>query len=218
MYVAAWPEEPIYCWEYKRMSSVPAVPTGIGGEQQYLQVWSCSWAWGIQAKGCDGVEISSPLFCSSTVLRRSKWGLRLQGSWEIHVSVTWFFFFFFTVLVAFYVACTGIEMSVRAANCLFAVVQFGSSQGCCRTVAVLEMTHSSLAVGLAVYPRAKSPLCCWSGSKVLPQKRLPVPSKTLFPDMLRHGVQQCPSTRVAQSHTTDHGVCVFKEHVCTGLF
>lgn len=43
---------------------MPAVPTGIGGEQQYLQVWSCSWVCGVQAKDCHGVEISFPLFCS----------------------------------------------------------------------------------------------------------------------------------------------------------
>lgn len=66
---------------------------------------------------------------------------------------------FLTVLVAFYVACTGVEISTRAGNCLFAGVWFGFLQGHCRTVAVLGMTHSSLAVGLVVYPGAKSPLC-----------------------------------------------------------
>ena len=72
---------------------MPAVPTGIGGEQQYLQVWSCSWSWGVQAKGCDGVEVGSPLFYSScAVLRRSKRGLWLQWSLaQIHVPVTGFF-------------------------------------------------------------------------------------------------------------------------------
>lgn len=165
------------------MSSVPAVPTGIGGEQQYLQVWSCSWAWGVQAKGCDSVERGSSLFTLLALWSEGQSeGCGYSG---VQTRLMCQLQEFFTVLAAFYVACTGIQMSVRARNCLFAGVRFHFSQGHCRTVAVLGMTHSSFAVGLAVYPMAKSPLCYWCGSKLLLQKLLPVPSKTLFPGMLR---------------------------------
>jgi len=85
-------------------------------------------------------------------------------------------------------------------------------------MAVLGMAHSSLAAGLAAYPRAKSPcaaeveVSCFHRNKLLP-----APSKTSFPDMLRRGVQFCPCTRVAHSQTAEHRVCVYKQHICTAL-
>lgn len=91
------------------------------------------------------------------------------------------------------VACTGIPMSARAGSCL------------CRVWFCFSPQPS---VGLEV-PRAKSPLCCWFGNKLLPEELLSLP-KCYF--------QACsgifPNTRVYQSHTTEHGVCVCtREHL-----